>query len=43
MGRKSAGRKVIQVFANAQKDVRYRLKRSKEYKDYTIKKIKTIQ
>jgi len=33
-------RKVIQVFANAQKDVRYRLKRSSEYKDYLIKKIK---
>lgn len=40
MGRKSMGRKVIQVFANAQKDVRYRIKRSTEYKDYTVKKIK---
>ena len=39
MGKKG-GRKVIQIFANAQKDVRYRLKRSTEYKDYTIKKIK---
>ena len=39
---KSVGRKVIDVFARTQDDVRYRLKRATDYKDFTIKKIKKV-
>lgn len=39
---KSVGRKVIDVFARTQADVRYRMKRATNYKDYTIKKIKKV-
>lgn len=33
-------RKVIEVFARTQEDVRYRVKRATDYKNFTIKKIK---
>jgi len=40
MGKKD--RLNITVFANSIKDVRYRMKRARDYKDYVIKKVKKV-